>query len=195
MMVRSAIALPLLALLLSAPAGAVAAEEPSLAITISNGVDDARVGDILDYTVTVENRGGEMFDGIVTVTPPPNLTLSSSEASETNGALSFDVSLPPGGSSEVRAIGTVGETLDADVYQVVVTAAVAAVSAPGEILVRAADADRIPGSEAPAPVPGMTDPVQPSLLPWIVGSSIALVVLGVAVGLVVWFRRRQRLSS
>lgn len=190
---RSTLTVTLLALLLAAPAGAAAAE-PSLAITISDGVEEARTGDTLDYTATVSNRGGETFEGVVTITPPPYLMLSASDADAIEGGLSWEVSIPAGESRDIRATATVGEVTGDD-YQVVVTAAVAAASAPVEIIVRAADADRIPGVEAPAPVTGMTEvDTQPPLI-WAIVAAGAVVIVVAIVGLVVWLRRRPRASN
>ena len=181
----------LLALLLAAPAGAaVAVGEPSLTVAVNNDVTEVRPGDTVEYVAVFENTGSEDFEGTATITPPAFLTLESDVVSAENGALSWPVSLAPGERFDVTAIGTVGEEFG-DAYQVVVLASIAAADAPTQILARAADADRIAGTEAPPVVPGLEEPAGP--FPWLPIAVTAGVLLLIPVAvLVVVVRLRRR---
>lgn len=172
-------------LLLAAPAGA--AEAPTISIALTDSVESARAGDTLQYVATVRNEGGAPAAVTVTLTPPPYVTLS--------GESSWQVELAGGESRELAVAGTVGEPAEGD-YQVVTLASVASTDAPDTVLVRAIDADTIPGVEAPEPVAGLDgvsdarDEVDPT--PWIVGGIGALLAAGAAVA---WIARRRGSSA
>ena len=187
-MIRASIAAVLLLVLFAAPAGAAATERHSLTISVTDSVEEARPGDTLNYVATVANRGGEAFEGVVTITTPAFATL---EAAEDDGEVSWPVSLSPGESKDFRATAIVGKGSAAD-YQVVTVASMATADAASEILVRAADADRIPGTEAPAEVPGLVEPAGKSFLPRVIGAIAVVVLLGAAVAAAIVFRRRGR---
>lgn len=178
-MIRSSIVVgSLLVLLLAAPVGA--ATQYSLTVTVTDGVDEARSGDTLDYVATIVNSGGEPFEGVVTISSNAFVTL--------DGTTSWPVTLAPGESKEFEVTATVGD-ITGDDYQVVTLASVAAADAASEVLVRAADADRVPGAEVPADVPGLVEPDDTSLLlPWLIGIAAGALVLCV-VAVLVWWRR------
>lgn len=180
----------LLALLIAAPAGAAvaASAEPSLSVTVSDGVEEVSPGDTLEYVAVFENTGGTDFDGLVTLTPPAFVDLEADDATVENGALRWEVSIPAGERFEATATGTVGDDTGGE-YQVVVLAS--ALDASGEVLARSADSDRIAGAEAPPGVPGMEEPAVPvDWLPWVaIGGVLGLIAVVVAV--IVRVRRRD----
>lgn len=187
------IALP--ALLLAAPAGAAAAEpDAQLSVHLSDGVEEARSGDVLEYVVTVENDGPTPFSGVVSLRAGNFVELGAAEGTVEDGAASWALELPAGGSATFEAVALVAE-VPADAYQVVGLAEVTGAS--GEVVVRAADADAVPGAEAPPAVAGMT-PAATGLPVWLLGAGVvSAAVLGaasLAIFGVLIARRHRRLA-
>ncbi|PJJ73230.1 hypothetical protein CLV46_2816 [Diaminobutyricimonas aerilata] len=172
-------------LLLAAPAGA--AEAPVVSVELSDGVDEARDGDVLDYVATVRNEGGAPAAVTVTVTAPPYVSL--------DGEASWPVELAGGESRQFSISATVGEPAEKD-YQVVTTASVAATTSPGTTLVRAVDADAIAGMDAPPSVRGLTETsgtMAGSPVPLILGG--AAVIVGVGAAVFFWHGARRRATT
>lgn len=174
----AAILVALPALLLTAPAAPVAAvvaadDAPAVSISISDGREDAGPGDRLDYIVQVDNAGAGAFAGTVTLRVPEFAEVEASGAAVDGTVATWEAEVPAGGSAQWEATALVGDEVG-DAYQVVVLAEV--VDARGSVLVRAADADAIPGSAAPPAVAGMTGEGQ-GLSDWVVPAGILAVVI------------------
>lgn len=170
------IALP--ALLLAAPAGAAAATGDVSAVTIavSDGVEQAGLGEVLSYTVIVENSGAETFTGSVNLRAPDFVEVAASAATVEAGTATWTVEVPAGESAQFEAEATVGDE-PGNAYQVVMLAELA--DADGTTLVRAADADAIPGAQAPPAVPGLTDQAE-GIPEWVL--PVAFVAAAVLAG-------------
>lgn len=144
------------ALLLAAPASqaaATAVDAPAVSVSVSDGREDAAPGDRLEYAVDVENAGAEAFSGSVTLRVPDFVELEASGATIEGGVATWSIEVPAGGAMTLDAVATVGEA-SGNAYQVVTLAEV--VDDRGAVLVRAADADTIPGADAPPAVAGLT---------------------------------------
>lgn len=156
---RSVIALlvAMPALLLAAPASPAAAASAvdawAVSVSISDGREDAAPGDQLEYAVEVQNAGAEAFSGSVTLRVPDFVEVEASGATIEGGVATWSVEVPAGGAITLDAVATVGEA-SGNAYQVVTLAEV--VDDRGTVLVRAADADAIPGADTPPAVAGMT---------------------------------------
>lgn len=186
-LISLALALP--ALLIAAPADATAGQ-PTLSVSVSDGVETASSGDDLHYTVTIVNEGGEAFSGSLRIRMPDFVELTGSGGDiDAEGAV-WQVDVPAGATVEFEAQAAVKEA-PADAYQIVALAEVSA--ADGAVIVRAADADSVPGAAAPPPVPGLTDEgdESPSWLP-VVAIGAGAVALGAAVAVVAVTRRSRR---
>ena len=145
------------ALLLAAPASpaAAAADVPSVSVSVTDGREDAAPGDQLEYAVDVENAGAEAFSGSVTLRVPDFVEIEASGATIEGGVATWSVEVPAGGAMTLDAVATVGKA-SGNAYQVVTLAEV--VDDRGTVVVRAADADAIPGADIPPAVAGLTGP-------------------------------------
>lgn len=183
-----AIALPAL---VTAPAGAVAdSAQPAISVTVSNGVDQAAPGDTSTYRVIVENSGGADFAGSVDLRLPEFADIAADTGVE-GGTATWSVELPAGQSADFEAEVTFARDAG-DAYQVVGLAEVR--DASGDLVVRAADADGIPGAHAPAAVPGMTPDGADGFawsVPVLIGAGSVLALAGVSWWLIA-SRRRPR---
>jgi hypothetical protein len=186
-----AVALPVL--LLAAPAGAAGAPlEQTLSVAVSDGVAEVEAGDRMTYVVVVENSGGDDFSGSVNLRFPGFLDVVADNASITEETATWEVDVQPGETVELQAEATFARPAG-DEYQVVAVADVA--DSEGSVIVRAADADDIPGATAPADVPGLTDETAaaPSwVLPVTAGALVSVIAAVLAATL--WVRTRRRRS-
>ena len=157
-----------------------------VSVALTDGVEKVRAGDALDYVATVTNDGGTPAAVTVTVSTPAYLTL--------DGEATWAVELAGGESREFTVSGTVGEP-PAEEYQVVATASVAPTDAPDTVLVRAVDADGIPGADAPVPVAGLAgeQPAPADATPWVVGAGALLAAAAAAAAF--WISRRRSARS
>lgn len=191
-MIRAGIAVVTVALsvlLAAAPAGAVAMEAPAFSIELSDGLDEARPGDRLEYVATVRNEGAAAAAVRVSVIAPPSLALH--EAAGVDGdTASWDVELAAGERREFTVRGRVGDAVDGD-YQIVTMATVARSDAPDAVIVRTADADAIPGVDGPPPVPGLEAASTTAWIPWAAGAVAAVLVIA-AGGFGLWGMRLRR---
>jgi hypothetical protein len=189
-LIAVAIALP--ALLMAAPAGAAAATEAAPSVTVSDGVDEAAPGSDADYVVAVENSGNGTLTGAVNLRVPEFVDVAAPDAAVDGGVATWALDLAPGESAEFHAQATFARSAG-DAYQVVVLAEVA--DAAGTVVVRAADANRIPGAAAPESVPGLTG--EPASGPsWVLRATVGgLIVLAGVAALVWWLLSRRRRSD
>ncbi len=185
-----ALAITLPALLIAAPAAAVAAGD-AISVTVSDEVDEATPGDTVRYTVVVENAGDQPFSGTVNLRVPEFVELGASDATVGGGVASWSAEIPAQGSAKFQAVILVGEVPE-DAYQVVTLAEV--VDPRGGVVVRAADANEIPGAQRPADVPGLTAPTA-HLPEWLMPAGILAAVILAAVSLATFgmlMARRKR---
>lgn len=174
----AAILIALPALLLAAPAAPAAAagtadEASAVSISVSDGREDAEPGDRLDYTVQVENAGAEVFAGSVTLRVPDFAEVEASGAAIDGSVATWKAEIPAGGSAQWEATAIVGDD-PGDAYQIVVLAEI--LDGGGAVVVRAADADAIPGSTTPPAVAGMTGEAR-GLPEWIMPAGILAAVV------------------
>lgn len=185
-------ALPALLLAVQAgPAAAATTDAPAVSVTVSDGREDAEPGDRLEYTVQVENAGAEAFAGSVTLRVPEFAEVEASGASIDGTVATWSAEIPAGASAQWEATAIVGDD-PGDAYQVVVLAEVT--DAGGTVVVRAADADAIPGAIAPPAVGGLTE-AGPALPEWVVPAGVVAVVILAGSSLALFgavLARRQR---
>ena len=185
-------ALPALLLAVQAgPAAAATTDAPAVSVTVSDGREDAEPGDRLEYTVQVENAGAEAFAGSVTLRVPEFAEVEASGASIDGTVATWSAEIPAGASAQWEATAIVGDD-PGDAYQVVVLAEVT--DAGGTVVVRAADADAIPGAIAPPAVGGLTE-AGPGLPEWVVPAGVVAVVILAGSSLALFgavLARRQR---
>lgn len=195
-----ALLLTLPVLLLAAPAASAAAfaspdDAPAVSIAVSDGREEAAAGDRLRYTVEVENAGGQAFSGSVILRVPDFVEVEASGATVEGSIATWNLEIPAGGSAKWEAAAIVGDA-PGDAYQVVVLAEVA--DGGGAVVVRAADADAIPGAPAPPAVAGMTG-AGPGLAEWMIPAGIlsTVILAGTSVtllGVVLARRSRPRMG-
>lgn len=185
----AALAIALPALLLAAPAAAATTGDV-ISVSVSDGVEEARSGDTVRYTVVVDNPGARPFSGMVNLRAPEFVELAASDATVDGSVATWTVEVAARATAEFEAVGVVGDAPDA-AYQVVTLAEV--VDARGGVVVRAADADEIPGAQRPPDVPGLTGG-SPRLPEWLPLGILAAAAVGGAslVTFGVLFARRNR---
>lgn len=173
-MTPAAAAIILPALLLAAPAGeaASAGEAPEMTVTVSDGVEQAAPGDVLRYVVVVDNTGGVAFSGSMSLRTPDFVEVTASGSIIDGDIATWPIEVPAGESTRFEAEATVGDE-PGDAYQVVALAEIA--DSDGAIIVRAADADSIPGALRPPDVPGLSE-TTPGPAGWALPAGIAAVV-------------------
>lgn len=180
-----------LPVLLAAAPAAAAAETPALSIELSDGLDEARPGDRLEYVATVRNEGAGPAAVRVSVTAPPSLLLDETVGGVEGATVSWDVELAAGERREFTVEGRVGDAIDGE-YQIVTMATVARSDAPEVALVRTVDADTIPGVEGPPSVPGLEGAVAATAwIPWAAGAAAAVLAIA-ATGFGLWGLRLRR---
>ena len=164
-------------LLIAAPAAPAAAAPADgaavVSVTVSDGREDAVTGDRLEYTVKVDNAGAEAFTGSVTLRVPDFVEVEASGATIEGGVATWSIEVPAGEAATLDAVATVGEA-SGNAYQVVTLAEV--LDDGGAVLVRAADADAIPGADTPPAVAGLTGAAQ-GLPEWVMPAGIVGAVI------------------
>jgi uncharacterized repeat protein (TIGR01451 family) len=118
----------------NAPASPIASEltplvaAPELRVSKTNGIDDARAGDSLLYTLVITNAGNQAASNVVlTDTLPPQVAFVSTGNGGThaNGVVTWQIGTLPAGGSATRTVSVrVREPLPAGTRQIVNTAVV-----------------------------------------------------------------------
>ena len=176
----------------SASARATTPAGPTLSIGVSDGMNTAKPGDLLSYTVNIRNLGTASAPPlVVALTLPPAFKLLSASGggAKAAGQVKWQVSLPAGHSGAFRVVGRVGSTprqllrLDA--------VACATTGKGAKPIVCAASTNELPaGAAAAAHARLAAVPAADHLIRYVLMSAAALVLVLVVAGLALITRRR-----
>jgi len=165
---------------------------PALSIGVSDGMNTAKPGDLLSYTVNIRNLGSANAPPLeVALTLPPAFTLLSASGggAKAAGQVKWQVSLPAGHSGAFRVVGRVGDTprqllrLDA--------IACATTGKGAKPIVCAAASNELPaGAAAAAHARLAAAPSANHLIRYVLVTAAAVVLLLVLAGVALMARRR-----
>ena len=165
---------------------------PALSIGVSDGMNTAKPGDLLSYTVNIRNLGSANAPPLeVALTLPPAFTLLSASGggAKAAGQVKWHVSLPAGHSGAFRVVGRVGDTP----RQLLRLDAIAcAITAKGvKPIVCAAASNELPaGAAAAAHARLAAAPSANHVIRYVLVTAAAVVLLLVLAGVALMTRRR-----
>jgi len=167
---------------------------PALSIGVSDGMNTAKPGDLLSYTVNIRNLGSANAPPLeVALTLPPAFTLLSASGggAKAAGQVKWQVSLPAGHSGAFRVVGRVGDTPRQLLRLDAVACATAAKGA--KPIVCAAASNELPaGAAAAAATHGRlaASPSANHVIRYVLVTAAAVVLLLLLAGVALMARRR-----
>ena len=188
----------LTAVLAAGPMSTADAAVPTgLSVSIQNDHAEVHSGDRVAYTATVRNDGTSAVDGRLVITVPAFIHVTGAEGADRTGLdASWTVTVPAGERVTKKLTGTLD---DIPKGQVRVTTLVGLyLGDAAQPVIRSADAASIAGVKDPAHAvkdgpPGSAPVTSPAI--WIVGVGALVLLAAIAVGLLVWRRRRRVVSQ